>query len=319
MGARFITLGDVRGVGPDLVLQAAAEYGSPFDAVVVGSPEILARRAAQLKLPNYNGEIFEPENSPDNPIAQPGAAAISYLEYSLSQLNKKSKKAGLLVTCPINKATMQKAGFQFPGHTEFLKNRAGVPRVFMLMINKKLKLILTTIHEPLSKVPELLTRQKVTQTIKASVLILKNDFNLDKPIIGVAGFKPHSGEQGNYGTKETEDIKPAIDDTLKWLSKNSIQAQILGPYPPDTIFWEAQQGKLDFVVTMYHDQGLIAVKTTDIHSTVNFTAGLPFIRTSPDHGTAFSLAGTGKTDPGSFMAAWELGLKLQNNRIENSQ
>ncbi|MGM0595609.1 MAG: 4-hydroxythreonine-4-phosphate dehydrogenase PdxA [Myxococcota bacterium] len=318
MGARFITLGDVRGVGPDLVLQAAAEYGSPFDAVVVGSSEILARRAVQLKLPNYKGEIHEPENSPENPLAHPGLAAISYLEYSLSQLNK-SNKTGLLVTCPINKATMQKAGFQFPGHTEFLQNRAGVSQVFMVMLNKNLKLILTTIHEPLSKVSNLLTRQKVVKTIKASVFILKNDFNFDNPVIGVAGFNPHAGEQGIFGTKEIQVIKPAIEDTRKWLNNNSIQAQIQGPFPPDTVFWEAQQGKLDFVVTMYHDQGLIAVKTTDIHSTVNFTAGLPFIRTSPDHGTAFSLAGTGKTDPGSFMAAWEMGLELQNNRIGNSQ
>ncbi len=235
MGARFITLGDVRGVGPDLVLQAAAEYGSPFDAVVVGSSEILARRAVQLKLPNYKGEIHEPENSPENPLAHPGLAAISYLEYSLSQLNK-SNKTGLLVTCPINKATMQKAGFQFPGHTEFLQNRAGVSQVFMVMLNKNLKLILTTIHEPLSKVSNLLTRQKVVKTIKASVFILKNDFNFDNPVIGVAGFNPHAGEQGIFGTKEIQVIKPAIEDTRKWLNNNSIQAQIQGPFPQILFF-----------------------------------------------------------------------------------
>jgi 4-hydroxythreonine-4-phosphate dehydrogenase len=315
MEKRIVTMGDPRGVGTDLILIAAQKLGSDFLPTVIGSADCLYTRSRKLNLKMYEGEIVDPPNAPSDYMNNPGAAAWSYLDLATEILVK--DKGGLLLTCPINKFAMSEAGFKYPGHTEYLAARSNVDQVFMLMANERLRVILTTVHEPMAKVPSLLTIKRVKDTILAAAHSLKTDFSLESPRIGVAGYNPHAGEGGLFGNEELEIIIPAINEAKSELDDPSVE--ISQPIPPDTIFYEALNGRYDMVITLYHDQGLIAVKTTDFHSTVNVTLGLPFVRTSPDHGTAFDLAGTGNVNPGSFLAAWNLGLTLAESRLQNDK
>jgi 4-hydroxythreonine-4-phosphate dehydrogenase len=303
----FVTMGDPNGIGMDLVLLTCQKLGNAFNPQIIGLKNCFEKRAKQLGVPNFNGSFIEPDNFPENPFENPGKTAIACLDHATLMLKE---NPGLLLTCPINKNEMKKAGFKFPGHTEYLAHRAGVEKTFMIMAGKKLNVILTTVHEPLKSLPNLISQQTIEDTIKAAIECFKVDFKIENPKIGVAGLNPHAGENGNFGDEEQTMITPAIEN-MKNLYPD---CSITGPQPPDTIFWEAVNGKYDIVVCMYHDQGLIAAKTIDFFGTVNFTWGLPYVRTSPDHGTAFDLVGTGKIDLNSFINAWNLGKKIVTNR-----
>ncbi len=316
MGKKIVTMGDPRGVGPDLILHAAARLGSSFDPLVIGSVRCLESRARSLSLPMFEGEIIEPADTPADYELQPGAAALSFLQAATDILRGETTP-GLLVTGPINKFAMRAAGFTWPGHTEYLAHRCGAQNVHMLMANPKLRVLLATVHEPLARVPSLITPERVTGAIVAAGTCCYEDFGIARPAIAVAGLNPHASEEGMFGTEEAETIMPAMEEGHAALTRRGITCTLTEPVPPDTVFFEALGGKYDMVVAMYHDQGLIAVKTTDFHTTVNVTLGLPYVRTSPDHGTAIPLAGTNKVDPTSFLAAWELGRSLQENREES--
>lgn len=316
MGKKIVTMGDPRGVGPDLIVLARANLGSSFSPLVIGSRKCLETRARKLGLPNYDGEVIEPEGTPADYMNQAGEATLGYLNLA-TKILLEDDSPGLLVTGPINKSAMKKAGFTWPGHTEYLAHRAQVERVHMLMANPKLRVLLTTVHEPLSRVPSLITNDRVRDAIVAAGTTCYNDFDIARPKIAIAGLNPHAGEEGMFGDEEPRVLRPAMEEAHAKLRTDGIQAELFGPVPPDTVFFSAVLGEYDMVVAMYHDQGLVAVKTTAFHTTVNVTLGLPFVRTSPDHGTAFSIAGTNKVNPSSFITAWDLGCTLLSNRIES--
>lgn len=310
---RIVTMGDPRGVGPDIILMASAELGPTFSPVVVGSRAVLEERARMLGLPMYPGCVEEPSDSPVDALAQPGVAALSYLEYATSRIAQSDAPAFLL-TAPIQKSAMHQAGFKYPGHTEYLAARARVKRVYMLMANHELRVLLVTVHEPLSRVPKLLTVSGVAETLLVAAQTCMHDFRISQPRVALAGLNPHASENGMFGREESDILQPALDRAERAAIRQGWKTSFVGPVPPDTVFWEARTGAYDVVVALYHDQGLIAIKTLDFHGSVNVTLGLPYVRCSPDHGTALQLAGSGLANPGSFISAWKLGETLLQNR-----
>lgn len=278
-----ITLGDPAGIGPEVIDKALAAGSFPDGFEF----EILGDRAA---------------GTPGVPDRHSAAAALAALEEAVKRL--KSGAADAVVTGPASKEGLQALGFPFPGQTEFFADAFGVPEFGMLLTGASLTVGLATIHEPISRVPELLTREKIVRIGRLTADFLTRR-GIANPRIAVAGLNPHAGEGGAFGDEETKIIAPAIAEL------NSAQlADFTGPGVPDAIFRDAAQGKFDAVLAMYHDQGLIPLKLLDFDSAVNVTLGLPKPRTSPDHGTAFAIAGMGLANPSSMLAAIRLACEL---------
>ncbi len=234
-----------------------------------------------------------------------GFKSLEALQQAVDDL--KNKKVDVLVTAPISKERIQKAGFKFPGHTEYLTHEFKAKKSVMMFVSPRLKVSLVTIHEPLKKVSSLLTATKIFDTIDLTYQSLQNDFRIKHPKIAVCGLNPHASEKGLFGNEEAKIIIPAIRRAQKKMN-------VMGPYPADSIFHQAAQGKFDAVVALYHDQGLIPVKTLDFHHGVNMTLGLPIIRTSPDQGCAFDIAHQGKANPASMKAAMKLAVEVWKHR-----
>ncbi len=212
-----------------------------------------------------------------------------------------------MVTCPISKKALNEAGMHYPGHTEMLAELTGAADYRMMMAGSNLRVVLATIHEPLAKVSGLVTMDGLESCIAMTVHSLQHDFGLSSPRIGVAGLNPHSGEQGMFGREEIDIIEPVI-------KQYSGDAVVSGPWPPDTIFYKAAAGAFDAVIAMYHDQGLIPFKLLHFTDGVNVTLGLPIVRTSVDHGTAYDIAGQGRADAQSLTAACLLAEVIAENR-----
>lgn len=279
----LITLGDPAGIGPEVIDQALTGLSLPADIEVV----ILGdRHAGILGKPNKTS----------------AAAALAALDEAVRQL--KLGHADAVVTGPVSKEGLQAIGFPFPGQTEYFAHAFGIADYGMLLTGKTLTVGLATIHEPIAQVCRLLTAGKIITigTLTADFLRRRG---ISKPRIAVAGLNPHAGENGAFGDEESRIIVPAID-RLNALGT----AVFTGPAVPDAIFRDAAQGRFDAVLAMYHDQGLIPLKLLDFNSAVNVTLGLPKPRTSPDHGTAFSIAGKNLADPSSMMAAIRLACDL---------
>jgi len=221
----------------------------------------------------------------------------------------KEKKINGLVTAPIHKKNTQSPSFNFTGHTPFLKNLFGVNDVLMLMVSENFRVGLVTEHVPVREIAQHITREVILSKLNILRDSLMKDFGIDKPKIAVLGLNPHAGDEGLIGKEDEEIIKPAIKD-----AKHSML--VFGPYSADAFFARNQQTKFDAVLAMYHDQGLIPFKSLAIGEGVNFTAGLPMVRTSPDHGTAFDIAGKNKADSSSFLAAIYTCLDIIHNRQE---
>jgi len=215
-----------------------------------------------------------------------------------------------MVTGPINKNSIQDDAFNFPGHTEYLVDRTGAKRGLMLMISENLRIGVVTGHIPLKDVAQSITRERVTDKLEILESSLKQDFGIEKPKIAVLGLNPHAGDEGLLGSEEQELIGPLISD-LKNHGK-----LVYGPFPADGFFGSQTYLKYDAVLAMYHDQGLIPFKSLSFGSGVNFTAGLPVIRTSPDHGTAYPIAGKGVADESSFRASVFAAIDLIKHRSE---
>jgi 4-hydroxythreonine-4-phosphate dehydrogenase len=213
-----------------------------------------------------------------------------------------------LVTCPINKAAMHAAGFSFQGHTDLLANRTKTTDVVMMLAGSRLRVALVTIHVPLASVSQVLTEAAIFKAITITSAALRNRFGIPRPHIAVAALNPHGGEQGLFGEEEARVIGPALDRA------KAAGHRVSGPYPADTLFYLALQGKWDAVVAMYHDQGLIPFKMVHFTDGVNTTLGLPFVRTSVDHGTAYDIAGQGKADAGSLLAAIRMAVQQAIHR-----
>src|SRR5689334_12138167 len=286
-----ITLGDCAGIGPEIV-DAALKSGRVSDSaeyIVIGR---------------------QPDCKPGAPSIETARAAAAALEESVTLARRGELQA--VVTGPIHKAGMYEAGFKFPGQTEFFAERCGVENFAMCLTADKLTVALVSCHIPLSKVADAL---KQTEIVRVGLLLA--DFlkrrGIGLPRIAVAGLNPHAGESGKLGSEEIQIIAPAIQE-LQSAIRNSQSAIFSGPYSPDTIFHRAIEGEFDAVLCMYHDQGLIPLKLHAFHNGVNTTLGLPFPRTSPDHGTAFEIAGKGIAKPDSMIAAINLAAELVQDR-----
>jgi len=333
-----LTQGDPSGIGPDLTLSLYAAHAAgqlkvePF--IVLADPALLHRRAALLGLDVKVIEV-EPEGAtvafaaglPVAPLqaaarGEPGcpdrvdaASTIESIRRAVEWV--RSGKASAVVTNPIAKSVLYEAGFKHPGHTEFLGKLAqelyGVAEEPVMMLwSRELAVVPTTIHVPLAAVPGLLTRTKLTQTGTIVAKALRELFGVEAPRLFFTGLNPHAGEDGALGREEIDIIAPAIAELIA----NGIDAR--GPFAADTMFHAAARARYDVAICMYHDQALIPIKTLAFDRGVNVTLGLPFIRTSPDHGTAFDIAGTGKASTTSLVEAMALAGRLAANLAKTS-
>ena len=309
-----LTPGEPAGIGPDLTVQIA-QQARDYELVCIGSGELLQQRAALLGLPltikpcklgdtaraSGAGEI----SLIDIPLAQaasPGKLNQANAHYVLDSLRCAAKNCmngelEAVATGPVQKSIINDAGVAFSGHTEFFAEQSQTPKVVMMLATQGLRVALATTHIPLRAVPDAITEQGLTQVINILHHDLQNKFGLSQPRILVCGLNPHAGEGGHLGSEEIEVISP----TLEGLRKRGINLQ--GPLPADTLFTDKHLAHCDAVLAMYHDQGLPVLKHKGFGQAVNITLGLPFIRTSVDHGTALHLAGSGEADPGSLRVA----------------
>ena len=324
-----ITLGDLNGIGPEVVIKALADNRllSMATPVLYGSTRVLSfyRKLMNLEEFNYSqvknkGQFFaksinvvncweEPiEITPGQPSKETSRAALMSLKKVVEEV-----KEGLIdgfVTAPIDKNTIHGPEFPFRGHTEYLTQTFEAMESLMLMVGNDLKVGLVTEHIPVKEISSCITKERVELKIRLLELTLKKDFNISKPKIAVLGLNPHAGDEGLIGEEENSVIKPVIHD-LK--SKGKL---IFGPFPADGFFATGQHAKYDAVLAMYHDQGLIPFKTIAFDNGVNYTAGLPVVRTSPDHGTAYSIAGKNLADEGSMRQAIYLACDIIKHRRE---
>ncbi|MBW1988330.1 MAG: 4-hydroxythreonine-4-phosphate dehydrogenase PdxA [Deltaproteobacteria bacterium] len=313
-----ITMGDPVGVGPEILCAAlGANRIQPLcRPLVAGDPAVMERTAANLghglsfrSVKGPEQARFEPgvidvaalssldpdALSPGRPTVETGRAMVAYVETAIRW--GMEKKVHALATGPINKAAMHKAGYDYNGHTEILAKLTSTADYRMMLAGDRLRVVLVTIHTALSNVPALVTQKAVADTIAITGKSLVERFGIPAPKIAVAGLNPHAGEEGLFGDEEITAISPAVEQARAqgW--------DVQGPLPPDTLFVRAQTGHWDAVVCMYHDQGLIPFKMIHFEDGVNTTLGLPIIRTSVDHGTAYDLAGTGRASHQSLVAA----------------
>lgn len=323
-----LTMGDPGGIGPDITLMAwhrrATDAVPPFFAVA--DPDVLRERAATLGLdikvatamPDTASSIF-PNALPVLPLTRstpdtPGRSSLSVAESVIEAIDlavtlAMSGKASAVVTNPIAKEPLLKAGFAHPGHTDYLgvlahRSTGHFAQPVMMLWSEELAVVPVTVHIPLAQVPRVLTTELIVSTARVTIRDMQERFGIAQPRIAVCGLNPHAGENGTLGSEDAEIIAPAID------LLRSEGVTVTGPHPADTLFHPEARARYDVALAMYHDQGLIPLKTLAFDTGVNVTLGLPFIRTSPDHGTAFDIAGTGKARPGSLIAALKLAARL---------
>jgi 4-hydroxythreonine-4-phosphate dehydrogenase len=316
-----VTSGEPAGVGPDLAL-AAALPDWPCELVFAGDPALLRARARLLGLPLEPREwrataAVVPHRAGTLPVlparlggaADPGRPDPANAAYVLALLDAAmdgclAGRFAAMVTGPVQKSSINDAGFAFRGHTEYLAARAGGVHPVMLLVAGRLRVALATTHLPLSGVPAAITRESLARTLEVLEQGLRESLGIGAPRILVCGLNPHAGEGGHLGREEIEIILPAVEAVA------ARGVAVTGPVPADTAFTPASLERADAVLAMYHDQGLPVVKHAGFGRTVNVTLGLPFHRVSVDHGTALDLAGTGRADPGSLFEAIRLAARL---------
>ncbi len=328
-----ITLGDPAGVGAEVtckalvhprlrrvpavivgdvatVVETVRRSRLPCEVVAVTEAELVAGRLPPLAknarriVPVLGvGRLAPAARCPGKPSVAGGRASYRYVE-TAARLALAEATAGI-VTAPINKGWVTRAGFPISGHTELLRELTGAPAVRMMLAGRRLRVVLVTMHVALGKVPAALSRREVARTIGIAAEHLHRYHRVAAPRIAVAGLNPHAGEGGLFGREEERIIAPAIADARK----HGVDAS--GPYPADSLFFQAvEEKKFDAVIAMYHDQGLIPLKLLHFHDAVNVTLGLPIIRTSPDHGTAYDIAGGGTAHAGSMVASIALAAAM---------
>lgn len=321
-----LTLGDPAGIGPEIVVKLH-DAGLRAPCIVYGDLNALERAAQMLGI---SLEIVPLEGIPDPNLlnAPPGRLLVRPTSPALPRdlaLGRVDARAGrsaydalcmaiddamagrvrAIVTAPLNKESMHAAGLDFPGHTEILALRSGAPHVAMMLVNNDLRVILATIHVALAEVPRMLDVALELRTIRMAWEACRG-MGIRNPRVAVAGLNPHAGENGKFGREDLDLIAPAIAQA------RALGIDASGPWPGDTVFMRARRGEFDIVVAQYHDQGLIPIKYLGVDEGVNVTVGLPFVRTSVDHGTAFDIAGRGIADPSSLQTAFDLALKMTN-------
>lgn len=308
----IVTSGEPAGIGPDICLALAK---SDYPIVIAGNINLLKTRARQLELDvqieAYQGQYqYKPGILPviDCPLVHPvqsGSLDVANAPYVLHLLDIAiegclQQKFKAMVTAPIQKSVINQAGIEFSGHTEYLAQKTKTPEVVMMLACSKFKVALVTTHLPLNKVPNAITKEKIKNVLTILYQSLQTQFSINKPSIYVTGLNPHAGENGYLGREEIEVITPALEE-LKL-------PHVYGPMPADTLFTPPFTEKADCFLAMYHDQGLTVLKYAGFGEAVNITLGLPFIRTSVDHGTALDKAGTGMANASSLKHAIEVVL-----------
>ncbi|EJZ22706.1 4-hydroxythreonine-4-phosphate dehydrogenase [Rhizobium sp. Pop5] len=313
-------MGDPCGIGPEIIARVFAN-GLPEQAVVIGDARVMERAVRTLNLPLQVQPVASVDDAlpdsgliavlnvsdlPDDlPIGQvdarAGRASYDYVVRAIDEALAGNIRA--IVTAPINKEAMKQGGLNYPGHTEILAERTGTDKFAMMLANDELRVILVTIHVSLRDAIDLVTEDSVFRTIELAHRAGKA-YGIASPRVAVAGLNPHAGENGMFGREDLDIIAPAISRAQE------VGIDASGPWPGDTIFMRARRGEFDIVVAQYHDQGLIPVKYLGIDNGVNVTIGLPFIRTSVDHGTAFDIAGQGTADHSSLRYAFDQALFL---------
>jgi 4-hydroxythreonine-4-phosphate dehydrogenase len=324
-----LTIGEPAGVGGEITLKAwrarNSEHLPPF--FVLDVPERLTQLAAALKLDVPIREIAAPEDAnaifptalPVLPIALPNPVVAGKLDTGnapavIGAIARavelvQQGRAGAIVTNPIQKETLYAAGFKHPGHTEYLAELAGGVTPVMMLVGPELRVVPVTIHTALRAAVASLKTEDIVTAGKITAAGLKRDFGIAKPRLAVAGLNPHAGENGTIGREDIEIVAPAV------AALRAAGIDVTGPLAPDTMFHAAARRRYDVAICMYHDQALIPLKTLDFDRGVNITLGLPFIRTSPDHGTALDIAGKGVANPASLIAALALAGELVLRRV----
>jgi 4-hydroxythreonine-4-phosphate dehydrogenase len=326
-----ITMGDPLGIGPEILVKAL--HGHMLhrfcNPLVIGDPDIFRLAFSQFSIPLALHQVTGPEQG----IFKPGyldLIPVSNMALNMSDLTAMTSDIGramadyihtgvdlamsrdiaALVTCPITKTGLTLSGSPFHGHTELIAHQTHTSKFAMMLAGEKLKVVLVTIHMPLAKVSQSLTRDKIVDTILLTQTALTNRFNISHPRLSVAGLNPHAGEDTLFGTEERDIIAPAVQ------AARQKGVDIQGPLPPDTVFLHALNHACDAVICMYHDQGLIPFKLIHFKDGVNITLGLPIIRTSVDHGTAYDIAWQGKADPSSLVQAVKMAAFQARNRAD---
>lgn len=326
-----ITLGDINGIGPEVVIKSLQDPRilNLLTPVVYGSTRVLSYYKKLLGLEDFAySQIKAPgqyapkainvfncweeaiEINPGKPDPQAGHAAYLSLKQAVADL--KDSLIDALVTAPINKQVIHSTEFPFRGHTEFLAHYFSISDYLMLMVSEQLKVGLVTEHIPLKEVPLLISRDRIQTKLLIMEQTLRREFGINKPRMAVLGLNPHAGDGGLLGTEDDQVIKPVVDD-LK--NKGKL---VFGPFAADGFFASGQYSRYDGILAMYHDQGLIPFKTISFENGVNLTAGLPVVRTSPDHGTAYSLAGKNIANETSMRQAIFTALDIINIRRETA-
>jgi 4-hydroxythreonine-4-phosphate dehydrogenase len=314
-----ISLGDPAGVGPEVIAGALAARPD-LPVVVFGDRQVLDRaaRAVGVSLPAGTTVIpvtrFEGETvRPGHPDLISAGAQVAYLSAATRAV--RAGEVAALVTAPISKEWAGRAGFAFPGHTEYLAAEAGVKDFVMMLAGPRLRVTVVTTHLALREAIAGLTPEAIATTVVVTAAGLHRDLGIAVPRVAVAGLNPHAGEAGRFGDEEARVVTPGIELARRRLGALGIPAEVSGPHVPDVVFRQAaSEQAFDAVVALYHDQGLIPIKLLDFEDAVNVTLGLPFVRTSPDHGTAYDIAGTGRARPRSFLAALDLAAAIAARR-----
>lgn len=323
-----LTMGDPAGIGGELTLRAwQIRRDGDGCFVALDDPDRLRDLARQMRLDvpiatvAAAGEVLAEfrDALPVLPVrlavpAQPGRPDSRNAPAVVASIERATELAarglaGAVVTNPINKAALYDAGFAYPGHTEFLAALTGaVGKQIMMLASPELRVVPVTVHASLRRSIEMITTERIVAAARTTEAALRWEFGIPQPRLAIAGLNPHAGEQGALGDEETTIIGPAIDE----LRRDGMD--VSGPWPPDTMFTESARERYDVAICMYHDQALIPLKTLDMIHGVNVTLGLPIVRTSPDHGTAYDIAGRGLADPSSLMAALDLAAELAARR-----
>ena len=323
-----ITMGDPAGIGPEIILRSLSrddiyrvcrplilgdtgalrmvskDAGSPSFHVISSPSEVTGRPGVIDVMPV--SDLKEDSLTPGHPTLHGGRAMVDYIVKAVELT--RSTQVSAMVTCPINKELMRQAGYRFDGHTELLAHLTHTKDYAMMLAGDRLRVSFVTIHCALREVPQRLNKELIVKTITVTCRALQKDFGIRRPRVAVVALNPHAGESGLFGLEDKEVIRPAVEET-----KNT-GLLVEGPFPADTVFYHALNGKFDAVVAMYHDQGSIPVKLLHFSDAVNVTLGLPLVRTSVDHGTAYDIAGKGVADPSSLVAAVGMAAKIARMR-----
>lgn len=322
-----ISIGDINGIGPEIIIKAFSDVNMLVECtpIIYGSTKTIAFHKKTINDEEFNYHRIEDASKAqqgkvnivavwqeivDIKLGEANANGGTYALKSLEAATKDlaSGKIDVLVTAPISKDTIQQAGFEFPGHTEYLADMSGVDDALMMMVAGNLRVALVTSHIPLNEVAAAITKDKIIAKLNQFDASLRKDFGIIKPRIAVLGLNPHAGEHGKLGTEESDIIIPAIQ------LANKEGVLTFGPYPADGFFGSRMIAEFDGILSMYHDQGLTGFKTIAFEDGVNYTAGLPIVRTSPDHGTAFDIAGKGIASEQSIRSAIYLAMDIYRMR-----